>query len=319
MHLKSLKIYCDIVRLGSFSKAAELNGVSQPNVSQVVNQLEERLEVRLIDRSRRPFVVTPEGTRYHEGCRELVQDYLRLEDQVRSIHQEATSRLTIAAIYSVGVGQMHRLVGEFRTAQPKIDLRVAYMHPDQVYEAVADGEADLGIVSYARSTDRLQAKSWREETYAVAVSPGHRLAASPFATAESLCGEPIVMPSRGLRMRDEIHQFFASHPCELQVAAEFDNLESIKRAVEVEEGIALLPEPTFMSERAMGTLVRVPLGNPNDRKPALVRPLGIITPRDQILSEAAEGFMHLLKEHASDPPDVLPRPIAHLKPDRATA
>ncbi len=304
MHLKSLKIFCDIVRLGSFSKAAELNGVSQPNVSQLVHQLEERLGVKLIDRSRRPFVVTPEGNHYHQGCSELVKGYEQLEKQVQTMHQASASRLTIAAIYSVGVAQMHRLVGEFRATQPEVDLRVAYMHPDQVYEAVNGGEADLGIVSYARSTDRLQVMPWRDETYAVAVPPTHHLANASYATAETLCGEPLVLPSPGLRVRDEINRFLASHPCELHVAAEFDNLESIKRAVEVDEGIALLPEPVFISECISGTLSRVRLEGTSP-EPPLIRPLGIISPRDSILSEAAEGFMHLLKEHAGDPPEVV--------------
>lgn len=318
MHLKSLKIFCDIVRLGSFSKAAELNGVSQPNVSQLVHQLEERLGVKLIDRSRRPFVVTPEGKHYHQGCCELVKGYEQLENQVQTMHHASASRLTIAAIYSVGVAQMHRLVGEFRTTQPEVDLRVVYMHPDQVYEAVNGGEADLGIVSYARSTDRLQVMSWREETYAVAVPPNHRLATASYATAETLCGEPLVLPSPGLRVRDEINRFLSSHPCELKIAAEFDNLESIKRAVEVDEGIALLPETVFVSECTSGTLCRVRLEGTSS-EPPLIRPLGIISPRDSLLSEAAEGFMQLLKEHASDPPDDVARNSQESLTSQATA
>jgi hypothetical protein len=73
MHLKSLKIYCDIVDKHSFSRAAEANGVSQSNASQVVHHLEEDLGVQLIDRSRRPFRLTPEGERFHEGSRVIVQ------------------------------------------------------------------------------------------------------------------------------------------------------------------------------------------------------------------------------------------------------
>ncbi|HEX3602363.1 MAG TPA: LysR family transcriptional regulator, partial [Lacipirellulaceae bacterium] len=86
MHLRFLKIYCDIVDLGSFSRAAKLNGVSQSNASQVVHQLEERMGLKLIDRSTRPFMLTPEGKRFHEGARVIVQRYDDLEREVRALH-----------------------------------------------------------------------------------------------------------------------------------------------------------------------------------------------------------------------------------------
>ena len=87
MHIRWLKIFCDVVDQGSFSHAAEANGVSQSNASQVVHQLEERLGVQLIDRSKRPFVLTPEGHRFHEGARVIVQRFEDLEREVRSLHE----------------------------------------------------------------------------------------------------------------------------------------------------------------------------------------------------------------------------------------
>ena len=79
MHTRWLKIFCDVVDHGSFSHAAEDNGISQSNASQVVHQLEERLGVQLIDRSTRPFVLTPEGHKFHDGARVIVQRYDDLE------------------------------------------------------------------------------------------------------------------------------------------------------------------------------------------------------------------------------------------------
>src|SRR6185312_15375775 len=93
MHLKGLKVFCDVVGWRSFSRAADENGISQSGASQVVNQLERRLGVKLIDRSKRPFVLTPEGETYYEGCRKLVQRYDALEDQVRTLHEEVSGRV----------------------------------------------------------------------------------------------------------------------------------------------------------------------------------------------------------------------------------
>ena len=93
MHLKSLKVFCDVVGRRSFSRAASENGISQSGASQIVNALEEQLGVQLIDRTKRPFVLTPEGEAYYEGCRKLVQRYFALEEEVRTLHDEVAGRV----------------------------------------------------------------------------------------------------------------------------------------------------------------------------------------------------------------------------------
>src|SRR5688572_20026612 len=113
MRLKPLSIFCDVVGWRSFSRAASENGISQSAASQVVNHLEQDLGVRLIDRSKRPFVLTPEGERYYAGCRKLVERYKALEEEVRSMHDEITGRLRVASIYSVGLHLMSRYVQRF--------------------------------------------------------------------------------------------------------------------------------------------------------------------------------------------------------------
>ena len=161
MQLKSLKVFCDVVGWRSFSRAADENGISQSGASQVVNQLERRLGVKLIDRSKRPFVLTPEGETYYEGCRKLVQRYDALEDQVRTLHEEVAGRVRVVSIYSVGLHHMSRYLQEFLSQYPKANVRLEYQHPHRVYEAVEKDQADLGLVSYPR---------------VVAHDRGHRLA-----------------------------------------------------------------------------------------------------------------------------------------------
>src|SRR5438128_120941 len=97
IQLRALKIFCDVVRQRSFSRAADENDISQSGASQVVHQLEQSLGVQLIDRSKRPFVLTPEGTEYYEGCRGIVERYFALEDRVRTLHHEVVGRLRVAS------------------------------------------------------------------------------------------------------------------------------------------------------------------------------------------------------------------------------
>src|SRR5687768_1572619 len=110
MHLKSLKVFCDVVGRRSFSRAADENGISQSGASQMVLHLEEGLGVKLIDRSKRPFVLTPEGQVYYDGCRRLVQKFNALEEEVKTLHEEVAGRVSIASIYSVGLSHMSRFV-----------------------------------------------------------------------------------------------------------------------------------------------------------------------------------------------------------------
>ncbi len=316
MQLKSLKVFCDIIRLGSFSKAAELNGVSQPSASQLVHQLEDRLGAQLIDRSKRPFVVTEAGRLYFEGCRDLVHRYEELELLVRQKHESPGGRLRVGAIYSVGLGQMHRVVEEFREEQPAIDLHVEYMHPQQVDEAVLAGEVDLGVTSYPESGKQFTAIPWRDEPFALAVAPGHPLAGREGVTVDALAGLPMVMTQTGLRVRDEVDRWLAAHRIEVNVAVEFDNLESVKRAIEVDDGVGLLPAPVFATETISGTLIRVKLIDQEGLPETFVRPLGVVHRRGEDLSVAAEHFLELLKRHADDPPE---RPLVRGSSSGTTA
>jgi DNA-binding transcriptional LysR family regulator len=290
MHLRFLKIFCDIVDLSSFSRAAKANDVSQSNASQVVHHLEEHLGVELIDRSRRPFVVTPEGKRFHEGCRVIVQRYDDLEREVRSLHEAAAARLTVASIYSVGLAHMSRYLREFLAAHPKADVRLEYVHPHRVYEAVDQGQADLGLVSYPEESASLAALPWRSEPMVLVCHPQHAFTGRRSVSLDMLRGESLVAFQAGLKIREEIDRVLALQKVAVRVALEFDNIETIKRAIEIGAGVSLLPEPTVAREIESGSLVQIAVeGQP------IVRPLGIIHRRDRELSALARQFIKLLQ------------------------
>jgi DNA-binding transcriptional LysR family regulator len=294
MHLRFLKIYCDVVDLGSFSRAAKVNDVSQSNASQVVHHLEEHLGVQLIDRSRRPFVVTPEGQKFHEGCRVIVQRYDDLEREVRSLHEAGAARLTVASIYSVGLAHMSRHLRQFLAAHPKADVRLEYVHPHRVYEAVDQGQADLGLVSYPEESASLAALPWRTERMVLVCHPQHAFTRRRTVSLDLLQGESLVAFQPGLKIRDEIDRVLALHRVSVHVALEFDNIETIKRAIEIGSGVSLLPEPTVAREIESGTLVQIGVeGEP------IVRPLGIIHRRDRELSTTARDFIQLLQSEAA--------------------
>lgn len=305
MQFKSLKVFCDVVRQRSFSRAADENGISQSAASQMVHHLEERMGVKLIDRSKRPFVLTPEGEVYYEGCKQLVEKYLGLEDRIRTLQGQVAGRVRVASIYSVGLHHMARYIQTFLSQYPKANVRLEYLHPHRVYRSVENDTADLGLVSYPKSSRRIKAIAWREEPMVLVCSTSHWMAGRETIDLDQLQGERMVGFVDGLTIRREIDRVLNQHRIEVQMMMEFDNIETIKRAIEIDAGIALLPEPTVLREVAAGTLCKVNLTT-NE----LVRPLGIIHRRGKELSSTARRFIELLQSEAMRTADPATTPEA---------
>lgn len=290
MLLKSLRIFCDVVDCRSFSRAADRNGLTQSGASQIVHQLEERLAVKLLDRSTRPFMLTAEGELYYSGCRELVERFDLLEDEVRRLHQEVVGRVRIASIYSVGLSHMNVLVQQFMERHPKANIRVNYQHPDSVLELVEEGRADLGLVSFPSGSRTLAAVDWRTEPMVVTCAPSHPFAQRESLSLADLSEQSLVAFDDGLTIRQKTDRLLAKHQVQVRISMAFDNIETIKRAIEINAGIGILPEPTTVREVALGTLVTIPL-----RDVQFVRPIGIVHRRGKELSSTVRRFMDLLQ------------------------
>jgi DNA-binding transcriptional LysR family regulator len=302
MHIKGLKVFCDVVGWRSFSRAADENGISQSGASQVVHQLEQRLGVKLIDRSKRPFVLTPEGETYYEGCRKLVQRYDALEDQVRTLHEEVAGRVRVVSIYSVGLHLMNRYLHQFLSYYPKANVRLEYQHPHRVYEAVEKDQADIGLVSYPRASRSVDAIPWREEPMVLVCAASHPLAQREVIDLELLQNENFIGFDADLTIRRELDRVLQLHDIEVRVVMEFDNVETMKRAVEIGAGVSILPEPAVAAEVAGGTLKAVRLSTDE-----LVRPLGIIHRRGKDLSSTTRRFIDLLQGEGSAPGEAAPQ------------
>ncbi|RUL87485.1 LysR family transcriptional regulator [Tautonia sociabilis] len=293
MQFEALKIFCDVVRRASFSRGAAENGVSQSTASQTVHNLEERLGVKLIDRSKRPLVPTPQGKVYYEGCRDLVERYQEVERRVRAMGREDRIEgvVRIAAIYSVGLSHLTRHIAEFRARHPMADCRLECMHPSEVVEQVRAGRADLGIVSFPRKWPGLDVVPWRDEEMVVAAPPGHPLAEPGGIAVGQLDGARFVHYDPDLPIRRAIDRHLRRRGVQVEPSLEFDSIENIKRAVEVGAGVAILPRPTLEREVASGSLVASPLADH-----PMVRPLAIIHRGEATLGLAGARFLDALRE-----------------------
>jgi DNA-binding transcriptional LysR family regulator len=288
--LDSLKVFCDIARCRSFSRAAADNDLSQSAASQIVLQLEKRLGAQLISRATRPLKLTELGRVFFEGCQRVWEQYQDLEATIKQAQTQCAATVRVAAIYSVGFRDMNQYVQHFQFVQSGASVQIEYLHPDQVYEKVRDGTADLGLVSFPRKSRDLKHSPWREEEMVLACSPRHALSQNLAIVPEHLNGQKYIAFQKGLVIRRQVDKFLRAHGVTPEIVCEFDNIENIKKAVEI-NGIALLPEPTLRREVQAGTLVALPLVGAH-----LIRPLGIIQARHRKLSTTACRFLELLRQ-----------------------
>jgi DNA-binding transcriptional LysR family regulator len=305
MHLNHVEIFCDVVARRSFSKAAEAAGISQSSASQAVQALEERLGAQLIDRSKRPLELTAAGEIYFEGCRDLLDSFRRIEDRVLTLQDKVTGRVRVAAIYSVGLLQMGAYARRFRESYPDAELELDYLHPDEVYNRVLGDEADLGLVSFPREGGSLSSLRWQDQPMVLVVPPGHALAGSRKIRVSELAGENYVGFTDDLTIRRALDRWLRQAHVSVNVVHEFDNIENIKRAVEIGAGVAILPEPTVRREIESGVLCQVRLADVR-----WTRPLGIVHRRNKTLSTAASRFVEILlsdEDAATESREAAPR------------
>jgi DNA-binding transcriptional LysR family regulator len=296
VHIRSLKVFFDVVRKRSFSQAAEEHGMTQSAASQSVQHLEEFLGVKLIDRTKRPFILTAEGQKFYDGLGGILRQFDTLVDEVRvgsASSQGVTGHVVIASIYSMGLSYLPTLEEEFSRQHSRTSLTYQLAHPHEVYRMVEQGTVDFGMVSYPETKHTIQSTKWRDEPMVLVASPRHRL---------SMLGEPIkpsdlsqvglVAFASNLRIRQEIDKELRALGITMRIVVELDNIDSVKHAAIVNSGVAILPKLTVQSELAAGSLKMIECEGLE-----LTRPLGIIQRRDVSMTRAARAFMEMIMRH----------------------
>ena len=280
------------------SKGAAHCRVSQSAASQHVQEVERRLGVTLLDRTKRPLELTAAGKIYNEFCRDVLRREEELGLALESLKEQVEGAVRVASIYSIGLSEMTQLQEEFSARYPTASLHVEYMRPEKVYEAVLNDAADLGLVSYPEAGRDVAMIPWREEQMQVAVPPSHPFARRTGIYPTDLSGQTFIGFDEDLSIRRELDRFFKTEGIEVNLAMHFDNIQTIKEAVALGSGISILPARTMQAEIAQGRLVAVTL-----HAPKLVRPLGIVHRKRKKFNRAAQAFLELLARQPIPQPE----------------
>jgi DNA-binding transcriptional LysR family regulator len=290
MHIETLKTFCDLVETGSFGTAARLNLVTQSAVSQQLKMLETRYGRPLLERGRHQAVtMTDAGRVFYAECRELLERFRLLEERLRKPSTAISGTVKIATVYSIGLHELPPYVTRFMKAHPHVKVHIEYSRTDKVCAACAASAIDFGIVAFPLRRANVAVISWHEETLVMVCAPDHRLARRRTVHLRQLHGEDFIAFERDIPTRKTIDRILKAHGVVVETVMEFDNVETIKRAVEVGSGVSILPETTVVNEVRNGLLAEVRFADGR-----FTRTVGIIHRRGRVLSAAAREFVRLL-------------------------
>ena len=290
MNIETMKVFCNVVQKQSFSLGAAASDISQSAATQCVQRLEEEVGTQLIDRRKRPLMITPSGQIcYREFCK-IIENYEALLGRLEVSEREIGGTIRVAAIYSVGLHGLGHCMQQFMRSYPKAKVQLEYLRPNEVYEAVETGRAQFGVVSYPSTSPDLAVIPLRSEEMLLACRCDHPLAGKESISLTALAGEEMIGFDRDLPIRKEIDRCLRQRGVSVRMVMEFDNIETIKQAIEIGAGVSILPEPTVCKEVKMGTLSVVRF---NDC--ALRRPIGVIHRDRLVLSPTMAKFLELLE------------------------
>lgn len=292
MQVESFKVFRDLVDTESFSKAAQLNFITQSAVSQQIRSLEEKFHAPLIERSSKRFSLTREGTLLYETSKEIIYAYDKLQHQISEMRDVISGTIRLATVYSIGLHELPPYLKIFLKEYPNVHVHVEYRRSNQVYDDVLDGTRDIGLVAFPIQKKNLKIEPFLKDRLILVCHPNNPLASQKEVTLESISHQKFIGFEPDIPTRKAIDKIFKEAGISVSPSMEFDNIETVKRAVEIDAGVSIVPRATVQQELKNGTLTAVEF-----KGITIHRPLGIIYRNGRVLSPAVKRFIQTLHEH----------------------
>jgi DNA-binding transcriptional LysR family regulator len=290
MQIESFKVFCDLVETESFTKTAQINGVTQSAISQQITMMERVFKSLLIERSKKNFRLTREGQVLYEYGKQIIQTYASLDSRLQELKDVISGTIRVATIYSIGLHDLPPYLKKYMQSYPTMNLHVEYRHAGQVYEDVLSNIVDLGLVAYPTKESKLETVPLRKDPLVLICHPQHPFAKLKAVKLKQLGDQKLVGFEPNIPTRKALDKVLREHGVSAKYAMEFDNVETVKRAVEIDAGVAVVPKVTVKQEAAKKSLAAVEIEDGQ-----LFRPLAAIYKKDRVLSPAMKEFLALLK------------------------
>jgi DNA-binding transcriptional LysR family regulator len=290
VQIESFKVFCDLAETESFTKAALINNITQSAVSQQITSLERQLKTLLIERSKKKFRLTREGELLYEHGKQIILTYEGLVHRLQELRDVISGTIRIAAIYSIGLHDLQPYVKRFLKAHPSVKVHVEYQRANQVYDDVLGNVVDIGLVAYPLKESKLETIALKPEKLVLICAPGHAFTKSKGLKVSQLEGQKFIGFEPDIPTRKAIDRELKEHGVAVKHVMEFDNIETVKRAVEIGAGVSIVPAGTVAQEVSKNTLVAMPFADVE-----LNRPIGLIHKKSKVLSPAMKQFIAALQ------------------------
>jgi DNA-binding transcriptional LysR family regulator len=293
MQIESLKMFCDLAETESFTKAAQISGVTQSAVSQQISSLERIFKSLLIERSKKRFRLTREGQVLYDYSKQIIQSYESLHSKLQELKDIISGTIRVATIYSIGLHDLPSYVKRFMKSYPTVNVHVEYRRANQVYDDVMSNVVDMGLIAYPVKDPKMEIVALRKEPLILICHPQHPFAKLKTVKLKALTGQNVIGFEPDIPTRKALDKILKEHGVEVKHVMEFDNVETVKRAVEIDAGVSIVPQGTISQEIAKQTLVAVDIEDGD-----FFRPIAAIYKKNKVLSPAMKQFLTILKEAA---------------------
>jgi DNA-binding transcriptional LysR family regulator len=289
MQIENFKIFADLVETKSFSKSAKLNGITQSAVSQQARAMERHFKALLIDRSQKQFQLTREGQRVYESAKEMLHTYEKLLSELQEMKKVISGTIRISTIYSIGLHELPPFIKKFLHDFPSVNVRVEYRRSNLVYEDILHNSVDFGLVAFPVKQRQIEVLPFRNDRLVLITHPQHPLAKRVDIEVKDLMGQKFIGFDPDIPTRKAVDAIFRDNKLEIEPVMEFDNIETVKRAVEIDHGIAIVPQATVAQEQKQGTLAMLQF-----KGREFTRPLAILHRKGRVLTPAMKKFIETL-------------------------
>jgi DNA-binding transcriptional LysR family regulator len=288
MDFDQLHTFLEIVRLKSFSKAAQTCFRTQPAISAQVRQLENELRTELFERFGSRITLTTAGKLFAGYAEQMLELRRRAQDAIAELERNPRGELVIAASEATCIYVLPAVFSEYRKRFPAVQLQVDRSYGARVVEAVMENTADFGLTQLPVQEKRLQVVPIHADEIRLILLPTHPLAKLEAVSPNDLRGYPLLLPKSG-NTRTRLNEWMELVEDDVQISMELDSTEMMKRFVLAGLGISFLAVSNCRDEVAAGRLRTLPLA-----PEPMLRRLGLVYRKDKALSKAALGFIEVV-------------------------
>jgi DNA-binding transcriptional LysR family regulator len=301
MDIHRLEVFCRVVEMQSFTKAADAIFLTQPTVSEHIRALEEMVEEKLVDRLGREVLPTPAGKILYKYARDIIRLRNEAIQAIARYKGSLSGHLTIGASTIPGTYILPALIGSFKARYPAILITLRISDSAEVVERIIDGGLEAGLVGARWDDRRIALEEICSDELVLVVYPEHPWASDKVVAKEELADQPFILRERGSGSRRVMVQALEAtgfNPSRFQVVAEMGSTEAIRQGIKARIGISILSSHAVTEDIERGTLVRVAI-----KDLSIHRPFYLVQRKSRQSSPLCLAFLEHLRVRACQPAD----------------